>query len=293
MMHSAPSPSASGAVTPCGKTVGFIGAGTMATAMACRFADAGVVERASLVLFDVVPAAAARLAEQTGGTAVDSVGTLVSRSDIVIFSVKPHQIGDLLDREIAPLVSSAACVTNKVFLTIAAGLPMEVYARAIAGDATRVVRAMPNTPTLVGEGVSAYCCSEAVSEADRGVVHALLASMGPAFCVPESQMDAVTGLSGSGPAYMFLLLDALAAGGVQQGLPRAVALTLAAQTMRGAATMVLESGEHPAVLLDRVTTPGGTTIAGLAAMERLGVRAAMIAAVNEATQRSVALGKKT
>jgi pyrroline-5-carboxylate reductase len=150
---------------------------------------------------------------------------------------------------------------------------------------------MPNTPCLVGEGASGYCLGPRTTEADRELVERLLSSVGRAVAVDEKLLDVVTGLSGSGPAFVFVMIEALADGGVRMGLPRATALELAAQTVKGAAQMVLVSGDHPAVLKDQVASPGGTTIAGLQALEAGGLRSALIGAVEAATRRSIELGR--
>jgi pyrroline-5-carboxylate reductase len=149
---------------------------------------------------------------------------------------------------------------------------------------------MPNTPCLVGETASGYCLGEHCTPGDGQLVGQLLNSVGKSFQVDEKLLDAVTGLSGSGPAFVYVMIEALSDGGVRMGLPREAALTLAAQTVLGAAKMVLETGDHPAILKDRVASPGGTTIAGLQALETGGVRAALISAVEAATRRSVELG---
>ena len=151
---------------------------------------------------------------------------------------------------------------------------------------------MPNTPCLVGQGASAYALGARATDQDAEIVQRMMSAVGVAFRLEESYLDAVTGLSGSGPAYVYLLIEALSDGGVRVGLPRSVAATLAAQTVRGAAEMVLVQGEHPAVLKDRVASPGGTTIAGLHALEEHGLRSAAIAAVVAATQRARELGQE-
>ncbi len=150
---------------------------------------------------------------------------------------------------------------------------------------------MPNTPALVGEGAAGYCLGPNASESDERVVQACLDSVGRAFRVPESLLDAVTGLSGSGPAFVYAMIEALSDGGVRVGLPREIATALAAQTVLGAARMVLETGLHPGVLKDQVTSPGGTTIAGLHALERGALRAALMDAVEAASRRSAELGQ--
>ena len=152
------------------------------------------------------------------------------------------------------------------------------------------MRVMPNTPCLVGQSASGYCRGPGATDDDARYVGELLGAVGRAFELDEKLLDAVTGLSGSGPAFVYVVIEALSDGGVLVGLPRDVATALAAQTVRGAAEMVLQSGEHPGVLKDRVASPGGTTIAGLQALESGGMRAAVIAAVEAATRRSMELG---
>lgn len=172
-----------------------------------------------------------------------------------------------------------------VVVSIAAGVPLAALASA-AGATTRLVRVMPNTPCLVGETAAAMCLGGSADEGDAELVRALFAAVGVVHRVDERLLSAVTGLSGSGPAYGFLAVEALADGGVRAGLPRDIATQLAAQTLLGAARMVLETGKHPGALKDMVTSPGGTTIAGVAALERGGFRAALMEAVGAATQRA-------
>jgi pyrroline-5-carboxylate reductase len=176
-------------------------------------------------------------------------------------------------------------------VSIAAGVSLFQIQSQLPSQA-RVVRAMPNTPALVGAGATALCANEAAGDDDRRLARALFEAVGVVWEAPrEDLMDAVTGLSGSGPAYVFLVLEALGDAGVRQGLPRDAAYQLAFQTVLGAARLAQESGVHPAALKDQVTSPGGTTIAGLAELERGGVRAAFQAAVAAATARSRELGR--
>jgi pyrroline-5-carboxylate reductase len=173
-------------------------------------------------------------------------------------------------------------------VSIAAGIRLAALEHDF-GENLRVVRVMPNTPCLVGQGASAYCLGGKATAEDGELVKELLSAVGLAVPVEEKLLDAVTGLSGSGPAFVYVIIDALSDGGVRMGLPRAVATALAAQTVLGAAQMVRATGEHPGVLKDRVTSPGGTTIAGLQALEEAGLRGALMSAVEAATRRAAEL----
>lgn len=175
-------------------------------------------------------------------------------------------------------------------ISVAAGITLAALEAASPAN-FRVIRTMPNTPALVGKGAAGFCLGGGATAEDADAARLLLGSVGIAVEVPERLMDAVTGLSGSGPAYVYLIIEALSDGGVKAGLPRVDAARLAAQTVLGAATMVLETGEHPGVLKDMVTSPGGTTITGVAELERRGLRSALIDAVNVAADRATELGK--
>jgi len=202
----------------------------------------------------------------------------------VVLAVKPQVLPAVL-AEIAPDIGEDTLV-----LSIAAGFATARIESALAGH-KRIVRAMPNTPALVGAGATAISAAADVSEADIETTLTLLRGTGLVVRVDEKLMDGVTGLSGSGPAYGFVAIEALSDAGVREGLSREVATRLAAQTLLGAAKMVLETGEHPGRLKDMVTSPGGTTIAGVAALEKHGLRAALLAAVEAASRRSRELGK--
>ncbi|MFQ5895963.1 MAG: pyrroline-5-carboxylate reductase, partial [Nitrospinota bacterium] len=219
------------------------------------------------------------------GVATFREGAEASRgSDVVLLAVKPQQMAEAL-AGLKPAVNS-----EQLLVTIAAGVPSS-FILGHLGDSYRLVRVMPNTPALVGRGAAAVARTGCATEADERLVVEMFSSVGRVVVVKEELMDAVTGLSGSGPAYAFMVLEALADGGVKMGLPRDVALTLAAQTVAGAAEMVLQTGQHPGALKDMVASPGGTTIAGLHALEAAGVRGAMMAAVEAATLRSAELGR--
>jgi pyrroline-5-carboxylate reductase len=233
-------------------------------------------------LFDVIPAASQDLARATGANQAASLAALATATDTVLLCTKPLDIP-------AALGELASTPAELLVISIAAGVTLATL-EAASPERLRVIRAMPNTPALVHAGAAAWAPGTRVRPADGEAADRLLGSVGKVVQVPERLLDAVTGLSGSGPAYAYLMIEALADGGVRQGLGRAAAIELAAQTLLGAAKMVLETGEHPSVLKDMVTSPGGTTIAGLAVLERQGVRSALIEAVSAATQRAAELG---
>ena len=210
---------------------------------------------------------------------------VAQNADVIFIAVKPQYVDTVL-REVAPYLRA-----DSVVVSIAAGIPLAALAAA-AGPTTRLVRVMPNTPCLVGETAAAMCLGGAADEGDADTVRALFSAVGVVHRVDERLLSAVTGLSGSGPAYGFLAIEALADGGVRAGLPRDIATQLAAQTLLGAARMVLETGKHPGALKDMVTSPAGTTIAGVAALERGGLRAAFMEAVACATARAEELSRE-
>lgn len=265
------------------QTIGFIGAGQMAKALAAGFVAARLLPGRQIVACDPMSAAGETFVARVPGATLAADNTAVVRqADIVFLAVKPQNMPAVLS--LLPAEGSQ----GKLFVSIAAGVTL---ARLEAGLQTgRVIRVMPNTPALVGQGASAYALGSGATAEDGKLVAQLLAAVGQAHQVEEKLLDAVTGLSGSGPAFVYLAIEALTDGGVRMGLPREIAAALAAQTVRGAGTMVVETGQHPAVLRDQVTSPGGTTIAGLAALEDRGLRAALIAAVEAATRRSQELG---
>src|SRR5262249_39153379 len=264
--------------------VGFIGAGKMATALAQGMCRSGFTTPDRIVASDVFPAAREAFAGQTGARAVDSNVQVVGTSEIVVLAVKPQQFQSVL-RELHAHIGSQHLV-----ISIAAGIPLSSMV-AILGSDRRLVRVMPNTPCLGVDSASAYCLGGGAGVEDGRLVARLLNAVGLAFELPEQLLDSVTGLSGSGPAFVCLVIEALADGGVKMGLARDVALKLAAQTVMGTARMVLQTGQHPAALKDAVASPGGTTIAGLHELERGGLRASLINAVEAATLRSRELGR--
>jgi pyrroline-5-carboxylate reductase len=266
-----------------GVQVGFLGAGRMATALARSWVRAGLVSADRCRASDPVPQARQLFTTETGCAAIADNRAVTSASDVLILAVKPQTMAALL-AEIRP------ALRQPLVVSIAAGVTLRHLTEGLGSDC-RVVRVMPNTPCLVGASASGYSPGEKATPEDVALVDRLLNAVGRAFRLPETLLDAVTGLSGSGPAFVYLMIEALSDGGVRVGLPREVATTLAAQTVFGAAKMVLETNAHPAVLKDMVASPGGTTIAGLHALERAGVRGALMDAVEAATRRATELGR--
>lgn len=267
------------------KKYGFIGAGRMASALAGGLIEAGLATTDEILASDPSDAMRHAFAERVGPGSVTSDNAEVARdADTLILAVKP---------QVMPAVLEALKVGSKpgpLFVSIAAGVPLAKLETGL-GKAARVVRVMPNTPCLVGRGASGYSAGKLATSDDLQAVKTLLESVGIAFEVPETLLDAVTGLSGSGPAFVYTMIEAMSDGGVLAGLPRDIAHKLAAQTVLGSAQMVLATGQHPAELREAVTSPGGTTIAGLEALEQGGLRAAVLAAVKAAANRSRELGQ--
>jgi len=259
-------------------SIGFLGAGRMATALAQGFVRAGLVRADELVASDVEAAARDAFSKTTGGASTDANRTVASASTILI-AVKPHQVGDVLS-ELRDVLTPQHLV-----ISIAAGVTL-AQLQSHLSEGMRVVRVMPNTPAVVGASATAFALGSGCRIEDASWVCKLFASVGVAFHVREALLDAVTGLSGSGPAYGYLMIEALSDGGVAAGLPREMATRLAAQTLLGAARMVLETGIHPGALKDQVTSPGGTTIEGLHELEKAGVRAGLMNAVRAAAEKS-------
>ncbi len=265
------------------QTIGLIGAGQMATALGRGFVRAGLIPATGLLAADPLAEARGRFTAATGGRATAKNDEVLTQGDVVILAVKPQQIAPIM-AGLRPSITKRHLV-----ISIAAGIGLAALAEGLGAE-TRLIRVMPNTPCLVGRGASAYCLGPRATPADGQLAEQLLRAVGVAFPVEEKLLDAVTGLSGCGPAFVYVMIEALADGGVRMGLPRALAAALAAQTVLGAAEMVLSSGEHPSVLKDRVASPGGATIAGLQAIEEGGLRATLMAAVAAATRRATELG---
>jgi pyrroline-5-carboxylate reductase len=263
---------------------GFIGAGRMATALIRGMLRSGTATPAAIIASDPLESARTLLETETGVTVVESNVRVAHKSEVLVLAVKPQSMPHVLEH------LRHAVTPEHLVISIAAGVDLATLEAGL-GPGRRLARVMPNTPALIGAGASAYCLGPGAGVEDQALVLACLKSVGHAVPVPESLLDAVTGLSGSGPAFVFVLIEALSDGGVKVGLPREVATALAAHTVLGAARMVLETGTHPGVLKDQVASPGGTTIAGLHALERGGLRAALIDAVEAATRRSTELAR--
>lgn len=256
----------------------------MGTALVEGAIRSGAVAAADVTGVDPYQGARDQFAKATGAAVAPDISAMAN-CEVILLCTKPLDVRAALQD-----ASQASAGKTLLVISIAAGVTVSALELA-ASDNIRVIRAMPNTPALVGKGAAGYCLGSRATREDAETARLLLGAVGLAVEVPERLLDAVTGLSGSGPAYIYLVIEALADGGVCAGLPRADAIRLAAQTVLGAAAMVLETGEHPAVLKDMVTSPGGTTIAGLAELERHGLRSALIEAVGAATRRAGELGK--
>ncbi|MEM1269890.1 MAG: pyrroline-5-carboxylate reductase [Bacteroidota bacterium] len=267
------------------KTLAFIGAGNIGRALIGGLLRRELIPAERIRATRRNPYAVDELREQFPGVhfGVDNAEA-VAGADLIVISVKPQNAPAVFN-EIQPHVPESAVVVS-----ILAGVTTTSVATALDQDLA-VIRAMPNTPALVDEGATAVAPGRFASDADLDDARELFGAVGKVETVPEYLMDAVTGLSGSGPAYVYMVIEALTDGGVKQGLTRSTALRLAAQTVFGAAKLVLETGKHPAILRDEVTTPGGTSIAAVAELESHGLRTMLINAVATATERSQELSR--
>lgn len=267
------------------KTIGFIGAGNMAETLLCGLIDSNQARPEHITCSDVRPKHLEALATRHGIRTTTDNKALVQASDIVIYAVKPQNIADVL-KETATVLDR-----TKLMISIVAGVPLAAI-EALVGADQRLIRVMPNLCVAVKAGATAIVAGPRAEPQDIDQAMGIFQSVGRCVQIKEDDLlDAVTGLSGSGPAYVFLIAEALADGGVKMGLTRAAAQELAAQTLFGAAKMLLETKSHPAELKDMVTSPAGTTIAGLHALEQSGLRGTLIGAVEAAARRSKELGR--
>jgi pyrroline-5-carboxylate reductase len=264
--------------------IGFIGGGKMGEALVKGVLRAKLSSAGKIIVSDVDKKRCQILEKETGIKTTQENKKVTSGSDIIILAIKPNVMGDILEElknDIAP---------KHLVVSIAAGIPLS-FIESFLNKGCRAIRVMPNTPCLVGETAAGYALGKNATQDDGKLVGQILNAVGKSFLLEEKHLDAVTGLSGSGPAFIYMVIEALTDGGVKMGLPREVSTRLAAQTAFGAAKMVLESGMHIGELKDFVTSPGGTTIEGLHALEKGGIRNALINAVEAATKKSKRLGR--
>ncbi|MDH3394158.1 MAG: pyrroline-5-carboxylate reductase [Desulfobulbaceae bacterium] len=264
--------------------IGFVGGGLMAEALIKGLLQAGVVSADQIMAADPAAARCDLLRDRYGIAVFADARAMLGECDTVILAVKPQVMGGVLD-------SLVEVVTDRhLVISIAAGVTISFIEGTLAGTNCRVIRVMPNTPAIVQEAASALSSGLRATAADMETAQAIFDAIGQSVVVDETYLDAVTGLSGSGPAYVFSFLEALIDAGVKVGLPRPIAETLSLQTVMGSVKLAMETGDHPAQLRAMVTSPGGTTIAGLHVLERGGMQGLIMDAVESATDRSRALG---
>lgn len=261
--------------------LGFIGCGNMGQALLKGVLNSGVIQPSDVTIITRSPDSAAKLAGELHVNVADSLEALVQSAEILILATKPADAQNLL----TDLAATSINRQEHLLISIAAGVSLETIERLTFRYA-RNARVMPNTPCMIGMGASGYCLGPSTTQDDAHTIEQIFGTVGYVTQVPEKLMDAVTAISGAGPAYIFLLLEALADSGVALGLPRNIALDLAAHTVSGSATMQIQTGQHPAQLKDMVTSPGGATIRGLAELEKGGMRATIFNAVESARKRS-------
>ena len=264
------------------RSIGFVGGGQMAEALIKGLVQAQTLTPPQIRVAEPIEARRDYLSESYGLKTFPGLEGLINEVEVMILAVKPQVMNSVL-------LSLKVCYGDQLIITIAAGLPISFYQDYI-GDRAPIIRVMPNMGALIQQGASALCRNQFVSDADLSFAESLFTSVGTAVIVEEKIMDAVTGLSGSGPAYVFSFVEALIEAGVKTGLSRTVARELAVQTVIGAALCLKNSETHPAVLKDQVTSPGGTTASGLHQLEAGGFKATVIEAVESACNRSRELG---
>jgi pyrroline-5-carboxylate reductase len=263
--------------------IGFIGGGNMAEAL-IKGLETGGVPAASVLVSEPNDQRREWMRDKYGVAVINDNAELVRSCSLVVLAIKPQIVKKVLAGLGEPFAG------DKLMISILAGVATAMIEELLGGT-PRVVRAMPNTPALVDAGAAAICAGQYARDEDMSQARQLFEAVGVVVTVEESQMDAVTGLSGSGPAFVYTFIEALAAGGVQEGLRLDIAHALAVQTVLGAARLVKESGEHPALLREKVCSPGGTTIAAIRVLEERGLRATLMDAVGVATRRSKELGQ--
>lgn len=262
---------------------GVIGAGNMGEAILSGFCGSGNAGGTQIFVFDPDAEKCRALEKKLGVKTAASLEALIDESDLLLIAIKPNVCTHVYEEQFDRF-------SKKAVVSIAAGWGGERLQKALPAD-TRILRVMPNTPAMVGEGMIVFESGDSLTDDERAFAKTLFGSVGDVISVEPKLMDAVTALSGSGPAYVYLFIEALADGGVKAGLPRATALKLAAQTVKGSAIMVSETGIHPGELKDRVCSPGGTTIEAVATLEQHGFRGAVIAAVDACREKSEKMSK--
>lgn len=267
--------------------IGFIGGGNMAEALVRGLISSGAVKKSEILVSDTVSKRLEHMKSVYGVITTGDNKEIVKKSDHIVLSVKPNSVSKVVSE------IKGGMTSGKILISIAAGIPTSLISNALGKKKAKIVRVMPNTPALVLAGASVLYCNPNVSAKESEEVRKIFESVGLAFIVEdESLLDAVTGLSGSGPAFVSMFVEALSDGGVKMGLPRDMALKLAAQTVYGTAKMIIEDKTHPAELKDKVSSPGGTTIEGIHELESGGFRANVISAVEAAAYRSRELSKE-
>ncbi|WP_163102006.1 pyrroline-5-carboxylate reductase [Peribacillus alkalitolerans] len=259
-------------------TIGFIGCGKMGQAIL-----SGMIGRKGMDPSKILVSARTESTLEDLKTRFEIQGTtnnqeVAKRSDILFLAIKPNLYGEIIE-SIKDIVRESV-----IIVTVAAGIDTE-YVREAFGREVKVVRTMPNTPSMVGEGMTPYCINRFITEEDQSVIENLLQSIGKCERISENLMDAIPAISGSSPAYVYMMIEAMADGGVKQGIPRDQAYKLAAQAILGAAKMVVETGRHPGALKDDVCTPGGATIEAVASLEKTGFRSSILMAMDECTNK--------
>ncbi|KAI4457850.1 pyrroline-5-carboxylate reductase [Holotrichia oblita] len=275
-------------VTQC--TIGFIGAGNMAKSICEALVRKGV--RYSQIYVSGPHEDKLELWRQKGANVSTENGKVAEEAEVIFLAVKPHILAAAI-ANIYDTITVPNKATNKLFVSILAGVKLDALEKTLSRiEGSRVIRVMPNTPMMVGEGCAVYCPGQQATDFDILLVKTILELSGICQLVPESMIDAIGALAGCGPAFIYLIIEAMSDGGVKMGVPRQMATSFAAQTVLGAAKMVLETKKHTGVLKDEVCSPGGTTIAGIHALEAGGVRAAIMNAIEAATKKSEELGHK-
>lgn len=270
------------------KRIGLIGAGNMGSAILHGVIDAGFIKASQMVVCDHSQKRVEKLADELPSvTFCDQSIDLVSQCDLIILAVKPNVMASVL-QEITPALNE-----NKAIISIAAGWTVAMIEKEIGTTGATYLRVMPNTPALVGEGMTALCNETTFSDEDFSFAKGIFDAVGRTVELPERLFDGVIAISGSSPAYVYMMIEAMADAGVKEGLPRSTAYELAAQAVLGSALMVLQSGEHPASLKDAVCSPGGTTIEAVCELERKGFRSAVMDAMAVCAQKSKEMSRNT